>query len=238
MTTGKSQSEEKWYEDIAWSRWASGCTSVVVIVTFVAILVWGFFITLRDDATLANVEIARGLITFIFATGTMMVALIVLLIGVFLKQGDDGEERFTRGKDVLTILIGILGAIIGFYFGTPTADQQGQQETLEVTRLLLENLNPQEETEISLTAIVTRGNSPYVYSIKFNPSIIDDVENLSRQGLIASQVFLPKVDQDTDVTVTVEVEDSLNHTWSKEYQNLFTIMNVSPEDSTQTEGEP
>jgi hypothetical protein len=32
------------------------------------------------------------------------------------------RERFTLGKEVLTILIGVLGTIVGFYFGSAPID--------------------------------------------------------------------------------------------------------------------
>lgn len=68
---------------------------------------------------IATIEAARGLITFLFAVATVGIAVIVVL-AAFLGNGSPEElaERFQRGKDVLTILIGVFGAILGFYFGS------------------------------------------------------------------------------------------------------------------------
>jgi len=67
----------------------------------------------------AVLETARGLLTFLFAISTVGIAVIVVL-AIFLGAGekDDLGDRFQRGKDVLTTLIGVFGAIIGFYFGS------------------------------------------------------------------------------------------------------------------------
>jgi hypothetical protein len=73
-------------------------------------------------AALARPEEARGLITFLFGVATVGIALVIVL-AVFLSTGSKEEiaERFRMGKDVLAVLIGVLGTIIGFYFGTGLA---------------------------------------------------------------------------------------------------------------------
>jgi hypothetical protein len=71
---------------------------------------------------LAKVEQARGLITFLFAIATVGIALIIVL-ATFLStgSGEDIEARYRMGKDVLALLIGVFGTIIGFYFGSELA---------------------------------------------------------------------------------------------------------------------
>jgi hypothetical protein len=78
--------------------------------------------------TIANVEAARGLITFLFAIVTVGIAVVVVL-AVLLSNATNEElaERYQRGKDVLTILIGVFGAILGFYFGSEAQESVEQQ---------------------------------------------------------------------------------------------------------------
>ncbi|MGD9507472.1 MAG: hypothetical protein AB7I59_10675 [Geminicoccaceae bacterium] len=73
-------------------------------------------------AGLARPEEARGLITFLFGVATVGIALVIVL-AVFLSTGSKEEvaERFRMGKDILAVLIGVFGTIIGFYFGTGLA---------------------------------------------------------------------------------------------------------------------
>lgn len=74
---------------------------------------------------LASIEQARGLITFLFAVATVGIALVIVL-AVFLSTGSKEEigERFQMGKDILAVLIGVFGTIIGFYFGSEIASER------------------------------------------------------------------------------------------------------------------
>jgi hypothetical protein len=86
---------------------------LIIIVTFYLILAK---VDLKDLAIIDN---ARGLLTFLFGLTTVGISIIVVL-SVFLSRGSKDElgERFQRGKDILTVLIGVFGAILGYYFGT------------------------------------------------------------------------------------------------------------------------
>jgi hypothetical protein len=85
---------------------------------------------------LAQHERARGLITFLIAIATVGIALILAISTIVLKGGPDDDKRFDRGKQVLTMLIGVLGTIVGFYFGpTPTTTEQAQPLAITSTTL-------------------------------------------------------------------------------------------------------
>ena len=73
-------------------------------------------------AELAKPEQARGLVTFLFAVATVGIALVIVL-AVLLSTGtkEDLAERFRMGKDILAVLIGVFGTIVGFYFGSEIA---------------------------------------------------------------------------------------------------------------------
>jgi hypothetical protein len=66
--------------------------------------------------SLANAAQARGLVTFLFAFATTSV-IVVVTIGVLWVPKDEVEARFSKAKDIMTILISVLGTILGFYFG-------------------------------------------------------------------------------------------------------------------------
>ncbi|MEO9875133.1 MAG: hypothetical protein ABJM26_20540 [Anderseniella sp.] len=92
----------------------------ILIIGVLAIGLIGFLVrAILDDAflkLLSDITVARGLITFFFSLGTVGVA-IILVTAVFTSDGDELKEKFDMGKQVLTTLIGVLGTIVGFYFG-------------------------------------------------------------------------------------------------------------------------
>jgi hypothetical protein len=78
---------------------------------------------------LADQPVARGLITFLIAITTVGIAIILAISTLVLAEGDAGDKRFDRGKQVLSTLIGVLGTIVGFYFGSAPDGSQHKPET-------------------------------------------------------------------------------------------------------------
>jgi hypothetical protein len=101
----------------------------LVIATF---LLFGVF-TSSFLTSIADAAKARGLMTFLFAFATTSVV-VVVTIGVLWVPKDEVEARFSKAKDIMTILISVLGTILGFYFGqaqnpNATAPQPAQMTT-------------------------------------------------------------------------------------------------------------
>jgi hypothetical protein len=119
--------------------WTSILTVTVVIaaMSFVASTIG------NKQVDIANTDVARGFITVLFGVGTIGIALIVTLSGILLSD-DRSKERFDRGKEVLSLLLGIFGTIVGFYYGTkvssestnhnspPAAITQGSQSPAQI----------------------------------------------------------------------------------------------------------
>jgi len=96
-------------------------------VVLLGVIVYG--VTQKSGSvltSLANKDNARGLITFLIAIATVGIAIILAISTIVLPEGDEGDKRFDRGKQVLTILIGVLGTIVGFYFGSAPDTKTGQ----------------------------------------------------------------------------------------------------------------
>ena len=114
--------------------------------TFGAVLIlgglsfWFIYAVVTNQQITAN-EFSRGLITVTFTFGTMLTAFVVVLTALFggtdrPTQSNDPQviiaeraalrellkARFDMGKEVLGLLIGIFGTILGFYFGSSSDD--------------------------------------------------------------------------------------------------------------------
>ena len=123
---------------------------------------------------LQNPDFARGAITFIVAAVVVCLALILILGGLFLEgtQTNEVEERFRRGREVLAPFVGILGTIVGFYFGS--ADRTGTTEKLDVDALAA-------PTEI--TVRVAGGVEPYRVAITQDGKPVFGPERVERGWL-------------------------------------------------------
>ncbi len=118
--------------------------AIMVILT-VGVLAMVFF---DDDLlkNLGNTDIARGLITFIYAFGVMLVALI-LLVALFTSEDEQVGEKFDKAKELFTAMIAILGTILGFYFGQiDSEDTNGVPDPAE-TQEVVEQDEPEPEPE-------------------------------------------------------------------------------------------
>jgi hypothetical protein len=124
---------------------------VLVVILIVVVDPRQMFLT-----NLAKVEVARGLITFLIAIGTVGIA-IILTVSTLVTDDNEDDKRFDRGKQVLTVLIGVLGTIVGFYFGSAIAPTQQAKTSAIITTALPEGTaNKSYQT----TTIQTAGLTP------------------------------------------------------------------------------
>ncbi len=121
---------------------------------------------------LKDIDNARGMITFVVSFGTIAIALILVMSAAFLSGSKDLDRRFAFGKDVFTVLVGVLGTIVGFYYGqsAATGGQTRPGQTLQISAAQLNNPTPNLGTEITLTATITGGTAPYKYTVTFDPA--------------------------------------------------------------------
>lgn len=110
-----------------------------VIFILVLIAIFGFHGQGTILKELSDPSIARGLITILIAIATVWIAMILALSAIS-KDGDD--EKFSRGKDILTILVGILGTIIGYYFGAESRSVNSPETSADVQVIPEENQLP------------------------------------------------------------------------------------------------
>jgi hypothetical protein len=156
--------------------------------------------------SLASLSTSRGLITFLIAVVTVTIALI-LAIATVVSDSQDRAARFAQGKEVLTALIGVLGTIVGFYFG----QSNGGAKALEIARPYLSQEVAEANDTVRLVTFVSGGKPPYSYEITFTPSGLfpgGAIKGQSPNGLINVDVKIPPVKTDTDLSFVIEANDS------------------------------
>lgn len=187
----------------------------------------------------ADPVVARGLITFLVAVVTIAIA-VILTLSVILSNSPDFKERFALGKEILTILIGVLGTIIGFYFGsaekTPIVNVNpidvaavGTNQNLQISVPNLSIDRIDSSSVSTLTSFVSGGKMPYRYKITFDPNLVDAVSAESLDGIIKTEVKKNaiSVDKETNVSYQIEVNDAENKTTvlTKDKAKKFLVSN-------------
>ncbi len=161
----------------------------VIVLLIISFLGWS---VIKDTRTFDEV-FARGIITILVAVATIGIALL-LTFWVVISSDKDYKERFALGKEILTLLIGVLGTIIGFYFGSATTQQVDgkNSEMLEVPMATVINSQLNGKESFVLSTIVKGGDPPYQYRIYFEPrEIADSISGTSETGLIQENFAKP-----------------------------------------------
>ena len=197
--------------------------SSILIGVIVIVFIIGLFQAFRSGEIglldrLKDEDFARGVITFLIALGTIALALIVAVAGLMRGQpGEDPEQqakRFNRGKEVLTVLVGILGTIIGFYYGS--ADGRGNDSPEpEVPALVLETVEIPTEVQVG-TAFTIRGKvkggtPPYQVALDFEPDdVFADIDPQEAPDGVAEvpDLTAPPDSAGNEVVVTLVFTDS------------------------------
>jgi hypothetical protein len=107
-----------------WRFWGAE-SALLAAGLIVAIVVASALFYTNLIEKLASPGSARGLITFLFSFITIAVILIVIIALLWMDKEEDLDNRFTKAKDIIAILVGILGTIVGFYFGSNPGSSAG-----------------------------------------------------------------------------------------------------------------
>lgn len=189
-----------------------GAIAVLILV----VIIWGvsgqggFLDSLSDRA------VARGLITFLITFTTVGIAIILAISTIFASSGDDEDKRFDKGKQVLSVLIGLLGTIVGFYFGSSTDTKPAASESVQVLTIAaanISNLQPKKGEKFTIASFASGGKAPYTYSITFDSALTPIKDAKSPDGVIKQEIPVPDtLAADTEVKYVITVTDSDNKT--------------------------
>jgi hypothetical protein len=161
---------------------------------------------------MGQVEFARGLITYLFAVVTIGTAVVLVVSALTSDETPANERRFERGKEILSLLLGVFGTIVGFYFGTEVAAKGQPAETIvNVAPLKLSAGSVASGAEFTMTTYVSGGKAPYKYGIGFDKDEIKAETPVEQNGWIIKTLAAPKVTADRAALVRVMVEDADGH---------------------------
>ena len=161
----------------------SGLFDILTFVQYLALaaLAIPFVILLykglnNGNLNLSDKEAARGMITFVVAVVTVAIGLFLVVGAAFMSGSKDLEKRFAFGKDVFTVLIGVLGTVMGFYYGQTTAggaganaNNQGQTaQTLQISAPRVNPATPKINTDFTVAADISGGEGPFTYTVTFD----------------------------------------------------------------------
>jgi hypothetical protein len=194
------------------------------VVAIALIILAGVFILIGaaifglDKGVLGNMakhEYARGLITYLFSVVTIGTAVVLVVYSLTSAPGDKIDERFQRGKEILSLLLGVFGAIVGFYFGSAIegAERAGAA-SLRLTPPLLSQALVVGGQHVTVTAAVSGGVPPYRYQIKLGDKMIAEQQPVKEGGWIVQDQETPSVKTDTVMSVHLTVVDATGTTLS------------------------
>lgn len=161
---------------------------------------------------MGQVEFARGLITYLFAVVTIGTAVVLVVSALTSEETEAHERRFQRGKEILSLLLGVFGTIVGFYFGSEVAAKGQAEETIvKIIPLRLSAGSVAAGAEFTLTTYISGGKAPYKYGIGFDKDEIKPETPVDPSGWIIKTLAAPKVTADRAALVRVVVEDADGH---------------------------
>jgi hypothetical protein len=161
---------------------------------------------------LSDVETARGLITFLVAVSTVGIALtLVIWVASTTLSDPVVKDRSAFSKEVMFSLIGILGTIIGYYFGATqisgTAGHSAAQ-ALTLASVSTTPTKPAKGAQLTLHSTVSGGQSPYSYTIRFTQDTMKEITGSATNGTINQVIKTDGYDPAKPLDIILEVTDA------------------------------
>ena len=160
---------------------------------------------------MSKTEYARGLITYLFAVVTIGTAVVLVVSALTSRADDQHKAQFERGKEVLSLLLGVFGTIVGFYFGAEVA--KGAEESLRIIPIHLSSDTVAPNAKIKLTTVVSGGQPPYQFGVGLDQAPAAITGHVGEGGWIETDVTAPSLTDNKEKTIELElrVSDANGH---------------------------
>jgi hypothetical protein len=174
---------------------------------------------------LSDVAVARGLITFLNAVSTVCIALVLTIYAV-VPHPANGADNFDKAKQVLSVLMGVLGTIVGFYFGQATSPPPKAQQVSEmkILSVKVEPATVKPGDKFKITAEIFGGEPPYDYAISFTPGKISTLNKQGSDGKIAEEFTVPQnISPGTTLQLAINAKDKTGKSVESEKPVMLSI---------------
>jgi hypothetical protein len=221
-----------------------GAIGVGLFSAFLLFIIWT---SIANDVllhSLADIAVARGLITFFFTLGTIGIS-VVMIAGLFLSSVDQTvlKQRFDSGKEILTALIAILGTVVGFYFGSQSSDRADR--AVELQPIQVSNAAPKAGETLQLSTFASGGDAPYRFSIDFQwteaeAALAKEMPDITNKetpsGFIAEKIAIPAAARGKTIPYTLVVTDAANRSVSLSGEKLVVAGETAVAPTTNQQG--
>jgi hypothetical protein len=180
---------------------------VTIMIAALALVAFYFIFEQLRESQIRDVEYARGLITVVFTIGSMAIAFIIVTARWW-TNAEDANTRFTQAKEIFTLLVGILGTVVGWYFGQQAAARTSARPSIAEVQFAPREAGP--GGKVTVTGHVVGGLPPYQIEIEpIGSNSFDPVKDTSAPATFKETVNLKGDAMATkDLAVRIEVRDS------------------------------
>jgi hypothetical protein len=195
-----------------------------LIVISLMILIAGGILGIDRGAlrNMANPEYARGLITFLFAIVTIGTALVLVVSALISPDNSASEKQFQHGKEVFSLLLGVFGTVVGYYFGSTHAGTAVTE--LKVSEIMVFPELPQAGQQVTIRALIAGGTAPCQYSITLGDDTPKKDTDIPDCGMVTTHMLLPPNANSPDMRIELKVTDSAGHQIDRKAQiKLITV---------------
>ena len=181
-------------------------------VVLITLIVVGAVVALMSMATLgldkgvlvgmAHQDYARGVITYLFAVVTIGTSVVIILSALMGKDDAHAKEQFQRGKEILSLLLGVFGTIVGYYFGS-TPSNAAHDFRLSAVHVAAPTANAPDQ--VAIQAVASGGTPPYVYGVGIGKTPLEADKPVRDDGWIEDQL---KAQSSGPIQVRIVVQDA------------------------------
>ena len=206
---------------------SSPAVVVIAMVILFSILVLILFAMLGWDRGvlrgMSEIGFARGLITYLFSVATIGTAVVLIVYALTNSAPDD--KYFQHGKEILSLLLGVFGTIVGFYFGREGAPPI--ESPLAVAPLKTNTTAVVPGQMLHVFTVTNGGKAPVRYGISFDKGTPEFTDTPAPGGWIDKDVTVPTSQALGQVDLRVTVEDDDHH--SAQQSSTITVQGSPPQ---------